>query len=737
MLASASALATSLPVAAFAADAAATSDAAATIEEVVVTAEKRVTNLQNTALAVSAIGGEDMKARQLTNVQALAQNLPNVNFGQITGNARIAVRGVGFDNISVGNEARVAFHVDGVYVSRPSGALANFYDIERIEVVRGPQGTLYGRNATGGAVNVITRDPTEELSGYLTATAGNYDTYNLEAAVSGKLFEGVSGRLAVQTANHSGYGENITTGLEVDDLHARSVRGKLKFELSPDVTWNLGADYVTQRDHSSGYHFFGAGSFPVPPSTTPAFVPKGPLFGGAFAPDVRDTSADQGPFYRRENYSLTSDLGVQSDLVDLRFITGFRNTRYHQITDLDNTNAPLTRYDQAERSRQFSQEVRASKTLERGDWVIGAYYFSERLVGYTALPFDLRLLNPANPARFVQGYFAGGAIQTDAWAIFGQARYKLTDELALVVGGRYSTERKSIEEVAQLDTVRPYNPANPVIPRAVNGTQDRAATWNGFTPKVTVEYKPVRNIFLFATYSKGFKSGGFNLGGVQAPFRPEKLTDYEVGLKADWLDGRLRTNLGAFKYDYADLQVSKVNGAVVTIENAATARIKGVEAEVIFLPIDNLRVELNGAWLDAKYRSYTSPDPARPGASPQLAGHTLTQAPRYTASAAVQYRWASSVGDFTFRAEERFVDRYYFTPYNTSVASQPSFHMTNLFVTYDAPAGNWSATAYLRNAEDKRVISSALVGSTTFAGAPVTGTLEPPRTFGLQLDYRF
>lgn len=252
-----------------AAPCAALAQEAVSLDEVIVTAQKRAESLQDVAASVSAVGGEALRERQISSIEGLAQSLPNVNFGQTTGNARIAVRGVGFDNISLGNEGRIAYHVDGVYVSRPAAALATFYDVERVEVLRGPQGTLYGRNATGGAVNLVSRAPTLEPSGYAEATIGNYGLVKAEGGIGGPISDKVAGRLAFQVIERDGYGRNITNGLPVDDQSTQGVRGQLRFEPAPWATLTLSGDYFSEDDHAYSFHFLGAGSLPDPASTPP------------------------------------------------------------------------------------------------------------------------------------------------------------------------------------------------------------------------------------------------------------------------------------------------------------------------------------------------------------------------------------------------------------------------------------------------------------------------------------
>ncbi len=697
------------------------------LEEIVVTAEKRSSNVQTTPLAMSALRGEDLEAHQINDIGGLAQAVPNVDFGQSTGNARISIRGIGYDQLTVGSEARVAYHLDGIYLSRPASVLGTYFDVDRIEVVSGPQGTLYGRNATAGAVNVLTRNPTDSLEGYVDVALGNYDENRVVGAIGGAIANGVDERFAFQTVNRSGYGENITTGVDVDDQHAVAFRNKVDFKLGDYAHLLVSGDYMQKNDHADGFHYLGVGS--------PYFTPLGFVYGGTYPSNPRDTANPLGPDNHRKFYGFSADFHAALGAVDFQSISGYRYSHYRLLTDILGAGIPVVDgYTQGETSDQFSQEFRISQSnLSWGDWLLGAYYFHEHTNGFTEFPYNREVLGL--PSLLVEGYFAGGELSTDAYAAFGQSSYHITDEVTAVAGLRYSAEKKHVIDVLANDVSRSYSASNLVIP---NVTQDDSHTWYSATPKATLEYQPRDHLFLYATYSQGFKSGGYNLGGVQPAFAPEKLTDYEVGTKAEWLQGRLRTNFSAFYYDYSNLQVSEVVGTAVQTVNAASANVKGMEAQITAIPVKNVRVELNVGLLNAKYDQFLAKDSSRlPLGTLSLAGNQLTQAPKYTVDIAAQYTWNESIGDVTLRGEARLIDRVYFTPFNTAAASQPGHDTENIFLNYEAPSGTWTGSVYVRNLTDERTIGYALVASGIFVGAPVIGTLDPPRTFGVEARYRF
>ena len=713
-------------------------------ETIVVTAQKRETDLQETPASVSAMSGATLQARQIVDIEGLAQQLPSVNFGQTTGNARIAIRGVGFDNTTVGNEGRVAYHLDGVFISRPAAALTGFYDIERVEVLRGPQGTLYGRNATGGAINVIPRGPGTRLNGYAEASYGNYDAFRIEGAIGGPLAEGVGARIAFQLNERNGFGTNLTNGRDVDDLSTQAVRAQLHFEPTENLEIRLAADWFHQDDHAYSFHYLGQGSRPDPTSMPPLPGQQltGIRAGGTVPSNLRDSTSDSGPDNRRTFWGLSANLRWDLGPVEIASVTGYRDNDFQITSDLDVTSAPLTVYDQFERSHHFSQELRLSGEFGRGDWMLGGYYFTESLFGGTRIALDPVVLSPAPVlpplTGFRQGYYGVGQLDTDAWAVFANLRFELTRQLAIRLGARYSSEERRVDEELKLDFATPWPPFVPHFPPTPPGARRQAADdWSSFTPSATLEYRASDNLFFYATWSRGFKSGGFNLGVLQAPYAPERLDDYEAGVRAQWLGGRLTTNLSVFYYDYSNLQVTKIVGTAVVIENAASARLTGLEAEIVFRPVRGLQFDAALSLLDTRYKDYVSADPARPQLGPiDLSGNELTQSPNYTINLGASYTWDTAIGEISVRGEGRFVDRIWFTQFNVDYVSQPAYQLFNVYLTWRSRDEHFSATAFMRNIGDEDIVSAGFIGS-SLVGSPLLGSFEPPRTYGVTLGVRF
>lgn len=702
------------------------------IGEIIVTATKRATNLQTTSLGITALAGDDLAARQATNLDSLASLAPSVNFGQTTGNARIAIRGIGYDNISVGNESRTAFHVDGVYISRPTAQLSSLYDIERIEIVRGPQGILYGRNATGGAVNIITRTPTGTTEGYVELTGGNYNLIKLNAAVSGPLSDTLSARVATEMVHRGGYGRNTTLGVDIDNQETQAVRGQLRFEPVDTVRMTLSSDYFHEDDRAYGFHFLGIGAPPDSATGFAGVIPRGIAAGGTVASNPRDSASDIMPFNRREIWGIALTTEFSIGAVDVTSVSGYRSSDTEIMTDLDTTSTPITAYNQFEKSEHLSQEVRFAGVYDRGDWMFGVYYFNEDLHGVSRFSVTPPFIAAGPTAFIAQGIANNGYQKTEAFAVFANGSLELTDHVTARAGIRYSTEKKSVREASRVDFSTPWPPFLPLPSNLVTNSKK----WDDVSPSITLEYKPNRDLFFYATYSKGFKSGAFNLGTGQPAVQPETINDWEGGVRAEWFDGKLRTNISAFLYDYKNLQVTIVRNTLLFIENAASAKIKGLEGEVKISPTDRFSIEGNLSLLNAKYKAYSSADAARPDLGVlDLSGNKLNQAPNYAFNLAANYQIPTSVGDFELRGEGRWSDKYYFTQFNREYVANPSFAMFNAFLTWKGNSGLYS-TIFVRNIANKRVVAAEFVSS-GLVGNVLAGSLQPPRTYGATIGYKF
>jgi iron complex outermembrane recepter protein len=710
------------------------------IGDIVVTAQKRSESVQAIPLAVTALNGAGLQAKNATTVAAFAQQVPGLNVSEQVGQARVTLRGIGVDNISTGAESSVAFNQDGVFYSRSAAALASFYDVERIEVLRGPQGTLYGRNATGGSVNILTNRPTTSFEAGLDVTGGNDQTINSEGFVSGPLTDTLSGRFSFQTQHHDGYGKNLVTGDDVDTKNSQAGRGQLLFKPDDRLSILIGADYYRSKDRSNFYHYFGpAGETADGAPVTPTAI----LLGGYAASDPRDIATETDPHQHSQFYGARIDATYKlSDIASIRSISAYRRSEYTLSTSVSPFSIELFPLTSFERSNQYSQELQLNVDTGRNKLAVGLYYLHERIVGANAGPVNL--LAVGGPDLFTQGFYGGGALKTDAAAAYAQDTYSLTDKFRLTLGGRYSWERKAVDDVSAFDLTRPYSPDNAPI----GDRQIAHKSFKAFTPKVGIDYDVATHTLAYASFSRGFKSGTYNLGGDTPALKPEKVDAYEAGLKTTFADGRLRANIAGFYYNYTDLQVGKVQGEQVILENAATARIYGLEGEFTAKPTRDLTLSLNTSWLHARFRKYVTADQARPGGDGvtidpssglpafNLAGNTLSQSPNYTVNLGAEYVVHLSNASLRLRGESTWVDKVYFTPFDRDAVSQPAYNLQNAFVSYQKTGAAWSVSLFVRNLRNKTILASGQV-ATSLVGSPVIGFLQPPRTYGGTIGYRF
>jgi len=382
-----------------------------------------------------------------------------------------------------------------------------------------------------------------------------------------------------------------------------------------------------------------------------------------------------------------------------------------------------------------SQELRLVDEFGPVRVLLGGYFFHENNSTDTSAQINGRYFGLTD--ALYQGAAFGGIETTNARAGFANATVALTDKLGMDLGVRYSSESRSLDEYDQFDLTRIYNPANPILVPGLVQLAQRSKTWSAVDPKGTIHYDFNDSVLSYLTYSVGFKSGGFNIGGLQPAFDPEKLSDYEAGIKAQFFDRRLRANIAAFYYDYKNLQVNAVNENHFVTTNAAKAKIYGVEGEFTAIPVQDLRLSLTLSWLHSKFVQYETIDQGRPELGIlNLAGKQLDYAPKYKVNAELGYTFHAHVGDITPRASATWTDRVYFTPFDVSYVAQPAYAVGNLFLDYLAGDSGWSANLYVQNLTNKYYLVQATFDS-GFEGYPIVGVAGPPRTAGLSITKRF
>ncbi len=702
------------------------------LEEVVVTAQKRATDLQTTAAAISAYSSEALLNRGISDIEDLGRANPSMDVSLYQGEAQIYIRGIGYSGIIGGTDSSSALHLDGVYVSRSSSAVPGFMDIDRVEVVRGPQGTLYGRNATSGSINLIHKRPTEEFSAKSKLSLGNYEHYKAFGAISGALSDNLRARLAMQLENHEGYTDLTRLDGSSHEAEAKddfTARFTLEYDLSDSVLISLSGDYYEADDTQVVWHRMNAGA-----QTNPFFQQYIANLGGVLSENYsRDLFSDLEHENNPRIWGLTGR--VEWDLGDyqLTSITAYRETNPFNHDEGDFTAAFGVDQLREEDHKQFSQEFQLSSPQDRAlSWLVGFYYFTEEndVRNEYFLPFvdeQYGLPNDDNCCLLE----LNGTGETDAWAIFGEATWDITDNLELLVGGRYSEEERGGRNDVLLRNFIPGVLDN------VAGFNDE--TFDSFTPKVGLNYTLNEDLFIYASISEGFKSGGFNVGSYQqTPFEPEEILAYEIGIKADLFDNRLRLNSALFFYDYDDLQIQDVENNNTVVRNAAKAEIFGLELEGTALITENFLVDFGFVWLNAEFTEGALMDPKAPALGIQeLDGNNLPRAPEFKAVLGAQYEIALSSGSsLQFRVDYSWQDEVFFSAFNVGQLSEDAYDWTKAKVTYSSADRNWSLAAYVDNISDEEVFTNATYWG-DIVDSVAAGSLAPPRTYGVELNYNF
>jgi len=685
----------------------------AALEEIVVTATKTgETNLQQTPIAITVMTADSISQAGIGNVRDLAAFVPNMHVAENTGQAQLYIRGIGTNQVAAGADPSSTVHVDGVYVARPASYFLSFLDVERIEVLRGPQGTLYGRNSVGGTINVISRKPDNHLQVGVRGELGNYDRLQMEGYLSGPLIEDrVAGSVSMMRSTRDAYRENIVPGgTDIDDEDVLAARGQLRFTPGNAVDVVLRGDWLQDESIVSGYQKL--------------LEPRG---GGALVDTVMgdyDRVALDAPQYsdrRIAGVSLDANFQLNESL-QLRSLTGWRELDWYIAIDTDASDQSLLQTFIEDRQDQFSQELNLSGNYDRVRFVAGLYYFQED----DTQPITVRSNVPGTESRSYP------VVDTESWAVFGQLSYQITPAVSATVGLRYTEEDKHFSQHAGTYVVATGAPVvgSPVI-------YERKGHYTALTPKLSLEWQAADNAFVYGSATRGFKSGGFvnSSRNPQQGYDPEYLWSYEIGVKTDWLDNRLRINTSAFYYEYEDLQVLffLVPGVTDT-RNAATASVYGLELELQAAPLRDLELGLSLGLLNAEYDAFERA-PRRGNAGEfDASGQKLNAAPTAALSGYGEYEWNMSSGWSAFiRAEANWKDRQYFTVENLDLESQEAYWLLQGSIGLRDVQGHWTLSIWGRNLTDEQYVTT----TASFASGRVAGRPGAPRTYGVGFAYRY
>ena len=703
------------------------------LEEVVVTATKRSVALQDLAGSANVLGADKLGPGGIQEVRDMQVDIPNLSLGDQFGFARVFMRGIGMTSIDIGGEGAVAFLQDGAIVPRPAAQLMGMFDLEQVEVLRGPQGTLYGRGATAGAINMVTAKPGKELGGYLSVTAGNYGLAQFKGAIDVPMGDAVSMRLAGSLDSRDGYGNNIFTGSDINDRDASAYRATFVYDAGGPLTATLSAQYYEEDDNNYAFSYFGqseGSSIPVPFGVPILGGNTVGMVGGGFY----DINSDQEPINDRDGQliNLTIDYAF-NDRWSLKSITSSQSMDRFLRDDLDSTDANLFgQNNYTEESDSFGQELILNYSADQLDVLGGVMYFEEELYGEVKVPLTniCFLLAPAacgTPVgEFLNGgnYLQDGDVDIEAWGAYLEATYSFSDDWTLIGGLRYNYEERDGTGSFIFDAI------------SLNVPTNQRESWNDLTPRVTIQYSPNDSMMLYATYTEAFKSGVINTGSTSPPLDPETVDAFELGIKGQNSSGTLKYSVAAFFYDYQDMQISFVDEtSTVSTINAAEAENSGLEFELEGSFGNGFSFDFYLTYLSAEYQEFFNGDYANGFAIADLSGNTLPNAPESTAKLGLNWEGQVGNGVLRLRGEAYYQDDIYFTEWNRADAYQASYEQYNASAEYSWN-DQWRLSVWGRNLSDEEVMSNNIITAPLYDSLRV-GAVLPPRTYGATATFQF
>lgn len=710
------------------------------IDEIIVTAQKRSENLQQVPIAITAFGEETIEKSRIQGLEDVASRTPGFMIGHQNPVApELTIRGIGSTDREAGSDRSVVLFVDEVYYGRAGGSTIDFFDLERIEVLRGPQGTLFGKNVVGGALNIITKKPSDSAYAKLQTSLGNYGLTEFKGVFNQPLSDEVFAKISFSSRDRNGTSFNNLFDEEVDTQDSSSIRGQLRFLPNDNLNILLTSEY--SRDQIQG----------ISSKPDPAGGILG-TFSNTLDPDIRVVSNNILGELDREIYSVSGRVDYDTEAATFTSLTSYRVVDFHMERDI--VGSPLNGSDadgsgygfksapiNDEISKAFSQEFRLSSLPDSGrlTWVAGLYFLVEdtsrdqirdrALVRPPVVPGDAIRSTISRPL-FDQNN------KTTSYAVFGQGTYALTDRFNVTLGGRYTIDKKSFD--LSVSNTDPAN-TNSLSPAAAEFSASASDTWKAFTPKATLDYAVTDDILAYASVSRGFKSGGFTgIAATQAAaevsFQPEFVWSYEAGLKSQLFDHRLQLNLSGFMMDFFDLQLRQrillVPGddasAVIIIFNAAQAEIKGIEAEYIAKPFAGLTLSGSYAYTDSEVtESLTA----------SLVGTQLPRAPKNTFTQTAEYVVDMPSGaSISLRGDFRYRGEHFFDLGELAAGREEGFGLLDGRVSFDSADGAWTLSVWGKNILDKEYRTHVQSVSDGAGGVAVYGE---PATYGATVTWRY
>ena len=693
------------------------------IDDIIVTAQKRSENLQKVPIVITAIDGPQLAAAGVTSLATLNTVAPGYNSRNVSGAFQPYLRGIGTSSNVVENP--VALYIDGVYIPQQREGMRELPDIEQVAVLKGPQGTLFGRNATGGVIQITTRAPSQTFEAEVHAGIDNYATLRTGAFVSGGLGDGLAASVSVDYAHQgNGYGTNLTTGNDTFKLqHSLSLRGKLRWEAGADTDVTIIGDYMDRRERAFTF---------VPYPGTTLIRPIGPL-GSKF-----DTYSPIDPYTAFKGGGASLEIDHDFDFATLVSITSYRKGSSSYLFDDAPVGVPVfyVRVDPGNQpNRDFTQEVQlVSRNSDSFTWTAGVFYYNNRLANDVQRnffpPFYRATVGPPTVNQRTDTF---GAETTESIAPFGQVGITLVEGTKLTLGARWTYEKRELRD-ALIRSTR-YNGTVIDAPFTPAPLTIRKPTW-----RIALDHQFGPDVLGYVSYNRGIKSGGFNILNPSNPaYLPERLDAYEAGFKTELLDRRLRFNVGAFYYNYSNLQITQFVGVTQSIVNGAKAELYGIDVDFNARLTPELSLSgglevLHTEFTD--YRNAVGSVPRADGGATLLAinasGNRIPQAQKFVASLSGDYEREFDFGTLRFNLTGSYNGDYYIEADN--FLRQPAYGLVNTSLAWTSTDKRYTVSVWGRNLLDERIIFNA---SSQAIGYP-TSYGQPPRTYGLtgRLNFR-
>ena len=705
----------------------------------VVTARKRAEKLQDIPVSISVYSAHELAALQVTNISQISNSTPNLVFDDtapISGSnsaASIFIRGVGQTDFTLVTDPGVGLYLDEVYIARSVGAVLELLDVERVEVLRGPQGTLFGKNTIGGAINITSKRPSNEMSGEVALKTGTDNRADVKTSFNLPLAEAWRLRMSYADLNQDGYVKNLGGGPNLNDTDAQLGRMVVSYNPAGKFSARLTTQVTRRREQGRAQKLVRFN----PAAPGPTFGPFSAL--GTF--DEQFLSGGEFSTHQGEQDFVKSDLDVygtsmvleyQFTSFNIKSITALRELESEFGRDSDNSTFNIIQTQDVMDHEQLSQELQVSNRagLKKWQWLLGIYYFQEKgnNLNVVSLPvFDV---------------VSGGGIENESMALFGQASIELNDKMTMTVGGRYTDETKRFlpDQIVRFNgnTVPVYGGAGFVDGQRILPKEEFSRDFDNFSGLMSLDYRWNQRLLTYLSYSEGYKSGGFNQR-VFPPrtepgsFKPEDVAVYEFGWKTSNDSNTLRLNGAVFYTDYSNVQVKVIDVVAPGTGNAAEGRVYGGELELTALLNSDLSLVMSAGYLDTKYNSFADDfDPAQ-GIDK---GSRFVNAPQWSLFSGVSYVMrVANYGDVTWRGDWRYRSKVYNDAANSEFIAQDNVHLFNAGVTFKKYGGKWQLAMQVRNITDE---SYVVTGNDEFSGFGYTELVYArPREWSLTVKRLF